>query len=170
MVTSFGGDVTRNEARSASAVARSSTLGPTGGSAHEWSRHPCRTRFVTVVMLTPTCEGWPGQPLDEQAVPSSANLDAPIHIDHPSKGTSYTTRSGVEGSRSVSMKYVPGSSGAKGSSCMMCWIVAVGLGSLGAGEADVLGALVPVPGAHPAARQREPTRAAAWGEGSSRGP
>src|SRR5919106_4840545 len=137
MVTSLGGDVTRNGARSASAAARSSTLGPTGGSAHEWSRHPWRTRLVTVVMLTPTC-------------PSSENLVAPIHIDHPSKGTSYTTRSGVEGSRSGSMKYVPGSSGAKGSSCMMCWIVAVGLGSLDAGEADVLGALVPVPGAHPA--------------------
>src|SRR5919106_4013001 len=101
-------------------------------------------------MLTPTCEGWPGQPLDEQAVPSSANLVAPIHIDHPSKGTSYTTRSGVEGSPSGSMKYVPGSSGAKGSSSMMSWIVGEAVGSLGA-VGNV--AVVSVPsgaGAHPA--------------------
>ena len=45
--------MTRNGARSAIAVARSSTLGPTGGSAREWSWHPCRTRFVTEVMVTP---------------------------------------------------------------------------------------------------------------------
>ena len=43
-------------------------------------------------MLTPTCPS------------SSLNLAAPIHIDHPSAGISYTTRRGVEGSRSGSMK------------------------------------------------------------------
>jgi hypothetical protein len=42
-------------------------------------------------MLTPTCPSW-------------LDLAAPIHIDHPSAGTSYTTRSGVEGSASGSMK------------------------------------------------------------------
>src|SRR3989304_5421203 len=96
MVTSLVGAVTWNGARSASAAARSVTLGPTGGSAHEWSRHPSLTRFVTVVMLTATC-------------PSSADLTAPIHIDQPSTGTSNVTWSDVEGSRSGSMEYVPGS-------------------------------------------------------------
>src|ERR671922_354882 len=137
MVTSLGGDVTRKGARSASAAARSSTPGPTGGSANEWSRHPCRTRFVTVVMLTPTC-------------PSSANLAAPIHCDHPPAGTSYTTRRGVEGSWSASMKYVPGSRGAKSGKSRMFWIVGEAVGSLvdigGEAAVSVLSGL----GAHPA--------------------
>src|SRR3990172_8828459 len=102
MDTPFGGDVTRNGARSASAAARSSTLGPTGGSAHEWLRHPWRTRVDTVVMLPATC-------------PSSADLTAPIHIDQPSTGRSNVTWSDVEGSRSGSMEYVPGSRSVKGS-------------------------------------------------------
>src|SRR5215207_192277 len=123
MVTSFGGDVTRNGARSGSAIARSSALGPTGGSAGEWSRHPCCTRFVTEVMLTATH-------------PPSATLAAPIHGDHPSTGTSYTTRRGVEGSASGSMKYVPGSRGGKfpppNSRSVTSWIVGVGLDSLSA--------------------------------------
>src|SRR5919106_2161652 len=161
MVTSFGGDVTRNGARSASAVARSSTLGPTDGSAHEWSRHPCRTRFVTVVMLTPTCEGWPGQPLDEQAVPPSANLTAPIHINHPSEGTSYTTRSGVEGSRSGSMKYVPGSSGAKGLSSQMFWIDGVEL-NVGAELGVDIGVGATVRGGAPAAQPATMIPSPSW--------
>src|SRR4029450_2865368 len=102
MVTSSGGDVTRNGARSASAFARSSTLGPTGGSAHEWSWQPCVTRFDTVVMLTPTCPGLP-QLSVEHSVSLSANFAAPIHCHHPA-GTSYTTRMGVDESRSGSMK------------------------------------------------------------------
>ena len=81
----------RNGARSASAAARSSTLGPTGGSAHEWSRQPSRTRF--------------DHGGDAHAdVSIVTELAPPTHIDHPSAGTSYTTRSGVEGSRSGSMK------------------------------------------------------------------
>src|SRR5919106_220047 len=141
MVTCLGGDVARNGARSRSAAARSSTLGPTGGSAHEWSRHPSRTRFVTVVMLTPTC-------------PSLADLAAPIHIDHPSKGTSYTTRRGVEGSRSGSMKYVPGSRGAKFGKSMTFWIVGEAVGSLGAVGDMVVVSIPSGARAHPASATR----------------
>ena len=39
----------------------------------------------------------------------------------------------------------------------MSWIVGVGLGSLGAGGADVLGAVVPVPDAHPASATESAT-------------
>src|SRR3990172_9199109 len=152
MDTSCGGDVARNGARSASAAARSSTLGPTGGSAHEWLRHPWRTRFDTVVMLAPTCT-------------ASENLTAPIHLSHPSAGISYTTRSGVEGSRSGSMESVPGSRGAKYSICMTPWTAGVGLGSLGASAEGMGASDASVPGAHaPSAstaaktRQREPIR------------
>jgi hypothetical protein len=67
-------------------------------------------------MLTPT---WP----------ASLNFAAPIHCDHPSAGMSYTTRSGVEGSVSASMKYVPGFSGLKCSSDMTSWIEGVELGA-----------------------------------------
>src|SRR3989337_241485 len=51
MVTSLVGAVTWNGARSASASARSSTLGPTGGSAHEWSRHPSLHREMAAIRL-----------------------------------------------------------------------------------------------------------------------
>src|SRR3954465_88450 len=119
MVTSFGGDVTRNGARFAIAVARSSTLGPTGGSARKWSWHPCRTRFVTEGMVTTTCPP-----------PSFANLTAPDDTDHPSAGTSYTTRSGVEESSSGAMKKVPGGRGVKSWSSLTFWTVGAGLGSL----------------------------------------
>ena len=76
-------------------------VGPTGGSAQEWSVHPWLTRFDTVVMLTPTS-------------PSSVNLTAPIQLAQPSAAMSNVTRSGVEGSWSGSMKYVPGSSSVNG--------------------------------------------------------
>src|SRR5262245_54212649 len=109
MVTSLGGDVTSNGARFASAAARSSTLGPTGGSAHEWSWHPSVTRFDTVVMVMPTH-------------PASEHFAAPIHWIQSSFGISYTTRSGVEASPSGSMKYGPGSSGAKFAIFITSWM------------------------------------------------
>jgi hypothetical protein len=40
---------------------------------------------------------------------------------------------------------------------MMSWIVGVGLGLFGAGAADVLGAVVPVSGAHPASATESAT-------------
>jgi hypothetical protein len=40
---------------------------------------------------------------------------------------------------------------------MMSWTVGVGLGSLGAGGAEVLGAVVPVPDAHPASATESAT-------------
>src|SRR4029079_6121667 len=88
---------------------------PTGGSAQMWPWQPSRTRFTTVVMLTSTC-------------PTSLNFAPPTHIDHPAAGTWYTTRSGVVGSRSGSMKYAPGSIGPSGSKLQMSRAAALGVG------------------------------------------
>src|SRR5262249_22587145 len=98
-------------------------------------------------MLTMTC-------------PPPPPLTAPIHCDHPETGTSYTTRRGVEGSASGSMKYDPGSRPTKLSSFMMSWAVGAGLGSFDFVDdgldgtdvrgADVFGAIVPEPDEHAA--------------------
>src|SRR3990172_8828496 len=106
MVTSLVGAVTWNGARSASASARSSTLGPTGGSAHEWSRHPSLTRFVTVGMLTPTGA--------MKYVPGSSGANGSISMTSRTDGVELGVgaelgvRVGVDGGLSVGFVVAPG--------------------------------------------------------------
>ena len=78
-VSELGGFVTRKGGSEASAVARSSIVGPMTGLLAEWSAQLSPTRLVTLTMLTLTNRWpWPGV---------CSGLNVPIQLNQPSAGT-----------------------------------------------------------------------------------